>query len=128
MSGTPEALPVEGAYEASDVHLKKDISLFGLIALAAPSRPSRRPGAPPSHRPLVESSSPGSVKGRSCASATGRLTSFPSSVLRPSRRAGSTSAAPTTPCRATRTRYGRVAEVRAWVDVRATAPGMFATQ
>jgi amino acid transporter len=34
MSATPDALPVEGAYEASDAHLKKDISLFGLIALA----------------------------------------------------------------------------------------------
>src|SRR5919107_5469931 len=34
MSGTPETLPVEGAYEASDAHLKQQISLFGLIALA----------------------------------------------------------------------------------------------
>ena len=35
MSQAPEGLPVvEGAYEASDAHLKKDISLFGLIALA----------------------------------------------------------------------------------------------
>ncbi|MGY1764326.1 APC family permease [Geodermatophilus sp. SYSU D00779] len=34
MSATPDALPVEGAYEASDVHLKQQISLFGLIALA----------------------------------------------------------------------------------------------
>ncbi len=35
MSGTPEGLPVvEGAYEASDAHLKQQISLFGLIALA----------------------------------------------------------------------------------------------
>jgi amino acid transporter len=34
MSGTPDALPVEGAYEASDAHLKQQISLFGLIALA----------------------------------------------------------------------------------------------
>ncbi len=34
MSATPDALPVEGAYEASDAHLKQQISLFGLIALA----------------------------------------------------------------------------------------------
>jgi len=35
MSGTPEGLPVvEGAYEASDAHLKQQIGLFGLIALA----------------------------------------------------------------------------------------------
>ena len=35
MSGTSEGLPVvEGAYEASDAHLKQQISLFGLIALA----------------------------------------------------------------------------------------------
>jgi amino acid transporter len=34
MSGTPDALPVEGAYEASDAHLKQDIGLFGMIALA----------------------------------------------------------------------------------------------
>jgi amino acid transporter len=33
MDGT-EAIPIEGAYEASDVHLKKHINLFGLIALA----------------------------------------------------------------------------------------------
>ena len=74
------------------------------------------------------SSSWGSVKGSSCASATGWLTRFPSRVLRPRRRAGSAWAAPVTPCRATRTRYGSVAEVRARVEVRATAPGMLATQ
>jgi amino acid transporter len=34
MSGTVEGLPAEGGYEASDAHLKKQISLFGLIALA----------------------------------------------------------------------------------------------
>jgi amino acid transporter len=35
MSGTSEGPPVaEGAYEASDAHLKQQISLFGLIALA----------------------------------------------------------------------------------------------
>jgi amino acid transporter len=34
MDGSAEAIPVEGQYEASDVHLKKHISLFGLIALA----------------------------------------------------------------------------------------------
>jgi amino acid transporter len=35
MSGMSEGLPVvEGAYEASDAHLKQQISLFGLIALA----------------------------------------------------------------------------------------------
>jgi amino acid transporter len=34
MSGTVDGLPAEGAYEASDAHLKKQISLFGLIALA----------------------------------------------------------------------------------------------
>ncbi len=34
MSATPDALPVEGAYEASDAHLKQQIGLFGLIALA----------------------------------------------------------------------------------------------
>ncbi len=50
------------------------------------------------------SSSAGSVEGSSCASATGWLTRCPSSVLRPRRRAGSTWAAPTTPCWATRTR------------------------
>jgi amino acid transporter len=34
MSDTTPALPVEGSYEASDAHLKKQISLIGLIALA----------------------------------------------------------------------------------------------
>jgi amino acid transporter len=34
MSSTVDGLPAEGAYEASDAHLKKQISLFGLIALA----------------------------------------------------------------------------------------------
>jgi amino acid transporter len=35
MSAMPEGLPVaEGTYEASDAHLKQQISLFGLIALA----------------------------------------------------------------------------------------------
>src|SRR3712207_9377561 len=34
MSGTLEGSPIEGAYEASDAHLKQDIGLFGLIALA----------------------------------------------------------------------------------------------
>ena len=34
MSDTVDGLPAEGAYEASDAHLKKQISLFGLIALA----------------------------------------------------------------------------------------------
>jgi amino acid transporter len=34
MSGTVEGLPAEGGYEASDAHLKKQIGLFGLIALA----------------------------------------------------------------------------------------------
>jgi amino acid transporter len=34
MSDTAQGLPAEGGYEASDAHLKKQISLFGLIALA----------------------------------------------------------------------------------------------
>jgi amino acid transporter len=34
MSGSQEAVPVEGAYEASDAHLKQQIGLFGLIGLA----------------------------------------------------------------------------------------------
>ncbi len=61
----------------------------------------------PGHRavpPAHASSVPGSAKGSSCASATGALTSCPSSVLSPARSAGSAFAEPVTPCFATVTR------------------------
>ena len=70
----------------------------------------------------------GSRYARPWASATAALTSSPATVESPRASAGSAAAAPTTPRSATRTRYGRVALVSAKVEVRATAPGMLATQ
>src|SRR6476469_1691402 len=84
-----------------------------------------KPGQPRVGDPV---SNAGSAYGRSCAAATGALVSAPPSVLSPWARTGSAATAPRTPRPATFTRYGNVADVRASVEVRATAPGMLATQ
>ena len=68
------------------------------------------------------------VYSRFCDVATASYVSFPAYVLTPSRRPASSAIAFSNPLFARSRAYGRVAFVRANVDVRGTAPGMFATQ
>src|SRR5437899_9690023 len=77
---------------------------------------------------LISTNASSGVYSSPCAEATASYVQWPANVLTPAFKPASAAIAEKNPLLASFSAYGRVAFVRAKVDVRGTAPGIFATQ